>query len=71
MALAGSEQSPQRFYSMSAQIRLERNAYYNVLEASQKGDLDITAWLEWFLECLDRAIKRAEQTLTSVILKER
>jgi Fic family protein len=71
MALARSEQSTQRFYSMSAQIRLERNAYYDVLEASQKGDLDITAWLEWFLECLDRAIKRAEQTLASVILKAR
>ena len=45
MALARSEQSPQRFYSMSAQIRLERNAYYDILEATQKGDLDVTAWL--------------------------
>jgi len=71
MALARSEQSPQRFYSMSAQIRLERNAYYDVLEATQKGDLDITAWLEWFLECLDRAIEGAEQTLAGVIQKAR
>jgi Fic family protein len=48
MALARSEQSPQRFYSMSAQIRLERNAYYDVLEVSQKSDLDITASLDGF-----------------------
>ena len=71
MALARSEQSPQRFYSMSAQIRLERNAYYDVLEATQKGDLDITAWLEWFLDCLDHAIEGAEQTLSGVIHKAR
>jgi len=71
MALARSEQSPQRFYSMSAQIRLKRNAYYDVLEATQKGDLDITAWLEWFLDCLDRAIEGAEQTLAVVIQKAR
>ena len=49
MALARSEHSPQRFYSMSAQIRQERNAYYDMLEATQKGELDITPWLEWFL----------------------
>ena len=60
MALARSEQSPQRFYSMSAQIRLERNAYYDMLEATQKGELDITPWLDWFLECLDRAFDGAE-----------
>lgn len=71
MALARSEQSPQRFYSMSAQIRLERNAYYDVLEATQKGYLDITAWMEWFLDCLDRAIEGAEQTLAGVIQKAR
>jgi Fic family protein len=71
MALARSEQSPQRFYSMSAQIRLERKTYYDVLEATQKDDLDVTAWLEWFLECLDRAIEGAEQTLAGVIQKAR
>ena len=49
MVLARSERSPQRFYSMSAQIRQERKAYYDILEATQKGDLDITRWLEWFL----------------------
>lgn len=50
MALARSQQSAQRFYSMSAQIRLERNAYYDILEATRKGDLDATVWLEW-LQC--------------------
>ena len=69
MSLARSEQSPQRFYSMSAQIRLERNAYYDMLERTQKGDLDITPWMEWFLGCLDRAFDGAEKTLGSVFAK--
>jgi len=69
MALARSEQSPQRFYSMSAQIRAERKAYYDILEATQKGDLDITGWLEWFLGCLDRAFDGAE-TILAVVLKK-
>ena len=71
MALARSENSPQRFYSMSAQIRLERKAYYNALEATQKGDLDITDWLEWFLGCLSRAFDGAETILGSVLKKAR
>ena len=71
MALARSESSPQRFYSMSAQIRQERNAYYDILEATQKGDLDISNWLEWFLDCLDRAFDRAETILASVLRKAR
>jgi len=71
MALARSEQSPQRFYSMSAQIRQERNAYYDMLEATQKGDLDITSWLQWFLGCLDRAFDRAESVLANVFRKAR
>jgi Fic family protein len=71
MALAQSEKSPQRFYSMSAQIRLERNAYYQVLEFTQKGDLDISAWLHWFLDCLERAIAGAEDTLAAVMHKAR
>jgi Fic family protein len=69
MSLARSEDSPQRFYSMSAQIRLERNAYYEMLEATQKGDLDITPWLEWFLACLDRAFDGAEAVLANVFRK--
>ncbi|CDZ54995.1 Fic family protein [Neorhizobium galegae] len=71
LALARSERSPQRFYSMSAQIRVERKAYYDVLEATQKGDLDITRWLEWFLACLGRAIGGAEHTLASILGKAR
>ena len=69
MALARSEDSPERFYSMSAQIRLERNAYYDILEATQKGGLDITDWQVWFLECLGRAIESARHTLSAVLTK--
>jgi Fic family protein len=69
MALARSEKSTQRFYSMSAQIRLERNAYYDKLEETQKGGLDITPWLEWFLRCLDRAIDGAEHVLAGIFHK--
>lgn len=65
----GAGGSPRRFYSMSAQIRVERNAYYDILEATQKGDLDITRWLMWFLDCLDRAIVGAEQALAAVLQK--
>src|SRR5580658_8535637 len=71
MVLARSERSPQRFYSMSAQIRQERKAYYEILEATQKGELDITRWLEWFLECLGRAFDRAETILATVLGKAR
>jgi Fic family protein len=71
MALARSERSPRRFYSMSAQIRAERKAYYEMLEATQKGDLDITGWLEWFLACLGRAFDSAEAILASVLRKAR
>ncbi len=71
MCLARSEGSAQRFYSMSAQIRNERNEYYNILEHTQKGTLDVTAWLCWFLECLDRAFKGAENTLSLVLNKAR
>ena len=68
-ALARSEGSPQRFYSMSAQIRAERSAYYDILERTQKSALDITDWLEWFLACLDRAITATETTLSAVFRK--
>jgi Fic family protein len=69
ISLARSEESTQRFYSMSAQIRIERNAYYDILEATQKGGLDITPWMEWFLGCLDRAFDGAEKTLAVVFKK--
>jgi Fic family protein len=71
MMLARSEGSPQRFYSMSAQIRLERKDYYAILERTQKADLDITAWLQWFLACLDRAFDGAEEILANVLRKAR
>jgi Fic family protein len=71
LALARSENSPQRFYSMSGQIRIERSAYYDILEATQKGSLDITAWLQWFLACLDRAFDGAEAILANVLRKAR
>lgn len=71
MALARSERSVQRFYSMSAQIRAEREGYYDILEATQKGELDVTRWLEWFLRCLGRAIDGAETTLATVMAKAR
>ena len=71
MALARAEQSPQRFYSMSSQIRDERKDYYAMLERTQKASLDITAWLEWFLACLGRAFDGADKVLASVIMKAR
>jgi Fic family protein len=71
MTLARLERSPQRFYSMSAQIRQERKEYYEILETTQKGDLDITPWLEWFLGCLGRAFGRTETILASVLNKAR
>lgn len=71
MQLARSEESPQRLYSKSAQIRQERKAYYDILEATQKGDLDITHWLSWFLACLGRAFEGAEDILAGVLGKAR
>src|SRR5581483_11220682 len=71
MALARSENSPQRFYSMSAQIREERSAYYKILERTQNGALDVTPWMEWFLGCLGRAIDGARETSRAVLAKAR
>lgn len=69
MMLARSEGSPQRFYSMSAQIERERKDYYDVLERCQKGPLNITSWMSWFLDCLRRAIEAYEETLGAVLTK--
>jgi Fic family protein len=71
MSLARSEGSSQRFYSMSAQIRDERAEYYRILEHTQRATMDVTAWMEWFLGCLTRAIEGAHGALTSVIAKSR
>ncbi|MBY0272988.1 MAG: Fic family protein [Alphaproteobacteria bacterium] len=69
MALAQSEQTPQRFYSMSSHIRLKRNEYYKILEQTQKNSLDITPWMAWFLTCLKEAIQKADITLNAILFK--
>src|SRR5664280_2431289 len=71
LCLARSEGSAQRFYSMSSQIRQERNAYYDILEETQRGTMDITPWMDWFLGCLGRAIDGAQTTLSAVLAKAR
>jgi Fic family protein len=69
MTLARGEKIGQRFYSVSRQIRTERTEYYDILERTQKADLDVTRWQSWFLECLLRAIEDAESTLSAVLNK--
>jgi len=64
MQLARADQSKQRFYSMSAQIQADRNHYYDILESTQKGDLDITPWLEWFLTCLLHSMAQTDATIS-------
>ena len=71
MALARSDDSSQRFYSMSAQIRKERRTYYDTLERTQKETMDITAWMSWFVDCLGRAIESADATLDATLAKGR
>jgi len=70
MLLARADGSPYRFYSMSAQIRAERKAYYYTLEDTQ-GELDITEWLAWFLQCLDRSIAATDKTLALVLKRKK
>lgn len=69
MGLARSENSSHRFYSVSAQIQSERKEYYEVLERTQRGNLDVTEWLAWFLACLGSAITESENKLEVVIAK--
>jgi Fic family protein len=71
LQLSRADDSIQRFYSMSAQIRIERNRYYTILEQTQKGNLDITDWLIWFLDCLSKSIDASDQMLTVVLKKAR
>ena len=71
MQLSRADQSSQRFYSMSAQIKKERKEYYDILEATQKDSLDVTGWLQWFLLCLDRALINTDETLAVVLAKAR
>jgi Fic family protein len=69
MALARAEGTAQRFYSLSAQIQRERKQYYDQLETTQRGTLDVTPWLAWFLACLLRAVQGADGLLVGVLDK--
>jgi Fic family protein len=69
MLLAQADKTNQRFYSMSARIRQERKVYYEILEKTQKGNLDITEWIKWFLQCLVNALKSTDSILTKVLFK--
>lgn len=69
MQLCRADDTSRRFYSMSAQIRKERKQYYAILEATQSGTMDITQWIEWFLGCLQRAIKSTDEALGTVLKK--
>ena len=69
MLLAQSDKSTQRFYSMSAQIRLERKQYYEILEKTQKGNLDVTEWIKWFLSCLKNALNSTDSILKRILFK--
>jgi len=69
LMLARAENSTERFYSMSSQIEMERKEYYHRLESCQRGTLDITSWLKWFLQCLDRALAKTDSSLSGIIHK--
>ncbi len=71
LELARADDTAERFYSMSSQIEIERKEYYLQLERGQRGGLDITDWLEWFLDCLGRAMEKADETLSGVLEKAR
>ncbi|MEZ2743865.1 Fic family protein [Halopseudomonas bauzanensis] len=71
LLLARADGSPQRFYSLSAQIQRERKAYYDILERTQKGTMDVTEWLAWFLDTLHRAVDQAQHILDAVLTKAR
>lgn len=69
LQLARADQSPQRFYSMSAQIQAERNKYYDILENTQKDGLDITPWLEWFLDCLMHSMAQTDEVVSKTLIR--
>lgn len=71
MTLARSVNTPQRFYSMSTQIRQERSTYYDIPAQPQRGTMDITPWMQWFLSCLGRAVDGAQAVLGAVMVKAR
>ena len=69
MALARADETPDRFYSLSSQIESERKDYYTYLERQQRASPDLTEWLNWFLDCLDRALSQADKTIENVLFK--
>jgi Fic family protein len=69
MLLARADKSPQRFYSMSTQIQAERSKYYDILESTQKGNLDITAWLTWFLDCLMHSMEQTDEIIAKTMAR--
>jgi len=71
MLLARADGIPQRYYSMSSQIRLERKEYYEILEKTQQGSLNVTEWLIWFLNCLLNALNSSERILNKVLFKHK
>lgn len=71
MVLAKADADKQRFYSMSAQIRLQRKAYYEVLEKNQRGQLDISTWLLWYMNCLDKALNASDVVVKRVLSKSK
>lgn len=71
LLLTRADGSRQRFYSLSAQIQRERKDYYDILEHTQNGSLDVTEWLAWFLATLHRAVDLAQHTLDAVLIKAR
>ena len=71
MALARADGTPDRYYSLSTQIERERKDYYSQLEKQQRSDVDITGWLNWYLDCLGRAIGDAEIALGHILYKTR
>ncbi len=71
LQLTRSDAEPSRFYSMSAQIRLDRKGYYDILEKTQKGSTDISGWMLWYLNCLDRALDTSDKNLQKVLDKTR
>jgi Fic family protein len=71
LLLCRSEQKTQRFYSISAQIKKQKKSYYEILESSQKGDLDITAWLSWFLDCMEKAIAASSEIVQKIMSKHK
>lgn len=71
LLLARAEGSRRRFYSLSAQIQRQRNAYYEILERTQKGSMDVTEWLLWFFDALHSAVEQAHLGVDSVLGKAR